>query len=425
MNKSRRRFIYNISSIIGGSFLFNDVAYPRSFSNSNSNSNNTLDSKELLQSYMIPGGTSYLNHASIGTIPRAVHNAHVKYLEICETNPSLYVWGLPWKEIANNTRRIASNMLGCHQDDLAITHNTTEGFNILAHGLDLKPSDEVLFSSLNHAGASMPWKGISKIKKFQVRSFDFPINSVFEMNQDDIVDNYLSQIRGNTRALIFPHIDNIIGLRHPIQKIASGAKKLGVEYIFIDGAQSAGMISVDLNNLGVDAFSMSPHKWIQAPKGTGLFYVHKDLRKKLPKMWYKSSVYGKDNSAIKYEDYSTRAWPAVVALGDAIRFQNAIGEVRKINYYRSLWNKTKDLVESNPQLTWHSPKKWELSSAIMSIEVRNKSSLQLEKSLSRDHNFFVRPFAKPINALRVSPNMFSSIKEIETLFDLVINKIDT
>ena len=424
MNKSRRRFIYNISSIIGGSFLINDVAYPRFFSESNFN-NDTISSEELFRSYMIPKGTTYLNHASIGTIPRAVHNAHVKYLEICETNPSLYVWGLPWKEITKNTRSIASNILGCDQDDLAITHNTTEGFNILAHGLDLKPSDEVLFSSLNHAGASMPWKGISKIKNFQVRSFEFPINSVIDMSHDDIVDVYLSQIRDNTKVLIFPHIDNIIGLRHPMEKIASGAKKLGVEYIFVDGAQSAGMVSVDLNNSAVDAYSMSPHKWLQAPKGTGLFYIHKDLRKKLPKMWYKSSVYGKDNSAKKYEDYSTRAWPAVVALGDAMRFQNAISEDRKVNHYRSLWNRTKDLVEANPKLMWHSPKTWELSSAIMSIEVRNKSALQLEKSLSRDHNFFVRPFKKPINALRVSPNMFSSIEEIETLFYLVINKIDT
>ena len=90
------------------------------------------------------------------------HQAHIKYLEICESNPSMYVWGNIWKEVTENTRQLASSLIHCNVDDLAITHNTTEGFNILAHGLDLKPSDEVLFSSLNHAGASMPWKGISK-----------------------------------------------------------------------------------------------------------------------------------------------------------------------------------------------------------------------------------------------------------------------
>ncbi len=324
MVDTRRNFLRSLGSIIGSSLLLTDNIIAEILKDKVSN-----DPQRLAKEYLLKENSSYLNHASIGTVPKVIHEAHVKYLEICESNPSLYVWGSIWKEVTENTRQLASSLIHCNVDDLAITHNTTEGFNILAHGLQLSQNDEVLFSSLNHAGASMPWKGLSEIKNFQVRTFDFPINKISEMDEEDIINLHISQIRSNTKVLIFPHIDNIIGLRHPMKKIATKAKQKGVEFIFVDGAQSVGMIPVKLSNSNVDAYSMSPHKWLQAPKGTGMFYVNKKLRKELPRMWYKTPAERHDGSARKYEDYSTRAWPAVVALGDAIRFQNTLGQKKK------------------------------------------------------------------------------------------------
>ena len=58
------------------------------------------------------------------------------------------------------------------------------------------------------------------------------------MNRKDIINIYKSQIRSNTKVLVLPHIDNIVGLRHPVNEIAREVKSLGVEYVFVDGAQS-------------------------------------------------------------------------------------------------------------------------------------------------------------------------------------------
>ena len=159
----------------------------------------------------------------------------------------------------------------------------------------------------------MSWVGLSKIKDFKVRSFEFPLGKISSLDKQQIIDIYVYQNRPNTRVLIFPHIDNIIGLRHPMKELAEEAKRKGVEYVFVDGAQSVGMIPVKISSSKVDAYSMSPHKWLQAPKGTGMFYINKNLRKELPRMWYKTPEDRQDGSARKYEDYSTRAWPAVVA----------------------------------------------------------------------------------------------------------------
>ena len=198
MEDTRRNFLRSLGSIIGGSLLLTDNVIAEIL-----NHNVLNDPQKLAKTYLLKEKSSYLNHASIGTVPKLIHQAHIKYLEICESNPSMYVWGNIWKEVTENARQLASSLIHCNVDDLAITHNTTEGFNILAHGLKLSQNDEVLFSSLNHAGASMAWLGLSNIKGFQVRSFDFPTNKISNLDEKAIIDIHISQIKSNTKVLIF------------------------------------------------------------------------------------------------------------------------------------------------------------------------------------------------------------------------------
>ena len=105
---------------------------------------NPVSVRRLRDSYFLSPDLVYLNHASIGTVPRPVHEAHAGYLELCETHPSLYVWGGVWREVTEDTRVAAARLLNCRPDDLAITHNTTEGFSILAQGLTGLTAHEAL-----------------------------------------------------------------------------------------------------------------------------------------------------------------------------------------------------------------------------------------------------------------------------------------
>ncbi len=65
------------------------------------------------------------------------------------------------------------------------------------------------------------------------------------------------------------------------------------------------------------AYAMSAHKWVQSPKALGLLYVSESLRPRLPRMWHKTAEARLDGTARDCEHYSTRARPAVLALGDA------------------------------------------------------------------------------------------------------------
>lgn len=372
--------------------------------------------RRLRDRYLLADDLAYLNHASIGTVPRAVVQAHAGYLEICESHPSLYVWGDVWREVTEDTRAAAATLLRCRADELAITHNTTEGFNILAHGLPLERGDEVLFSSLNHPGASVAWEGLSRRRGFSVRRFDVPMRDGPELSASDVVTLHADAIRPETRALVIPHVDNMIGMTHPIEAIAAAARTRGVRWILVDGAQSAGMIPVDLSSAGVDAYAMSPHKWIQAPKGLGLLWISPDLQPDLPRMWYRRPEEDLDGTARIYEDYSTRAWPAVVALGDALAFQASLGASEKLRRYAAVRRTIRDRVDGDPLLAWRSPVEPGLSSIIMAIEVNGRAALELGARLLETHGVVVRAFGPPLNALRVSPNVMTTDAEIDRFF---------
>ncbi len=378
---------------------------------------NMASVKALGTQYSLSPDLIYLNHASIGTVPRVVVDAHAGYLELCESYPSLYVWGSVWRDVAEDARERSADLLGCHPDDLAITHNTTEGFSLLAAGLPLTVGDEVVFSSINHAGAAVDWDGWADRRGFTVRRFDFPVDRGAELKTEEVVQLHVDAVRPKTRVMVFPHVDNMIGLRHPVAEIAAAVRRKGVEFVLVDGAQSVGMIPVNLGDSGVDAYAMSGHKWLQSPKGLGLLYVSSATRAQLPRMWFKTPEQRMDGSARAYEDYSTRAWPAVVALGDALAFQAALGAGEKERRYHSLWRRIKERVDSETGLVWRSPCDWSLSSMIMAVEVRGRSAPDLAVELKASLGADVRPFGGSLNALRVSPNLFTPEAQIDRFLD--------
>ena len=401
--------------------------------------------RRLREQYLLAPDVTYLNHASIGTVPRPVHEAHAAYLELCERHPSLYVWGAPWREVTEETRAAAARLLRADPDDLAITHNTTEGFNVLAHGVPLDEGDEVLFSSLNHAGASVPWERMAPRRGFTVRRFDFPVERVPELDADEVVALHREALGPRTRVLVVPHVDNQVGLRTPLKALAAMAREHGVRWtkgtpgyrlgqfgrprgirvdpdgliFLVDGAQSAGMIPVDLEAAGVDAYAMSPHKWIQSPKGLGLLWVGPGLRAVLPPMWHRTGGDGRGPSARQYEDYSTRAWPAVVALGDAVGFQAALGEAEKERRLRALHARVRARVEAEAGLVWASPEGWALGSAIMAVRVEGRPAPELGRWLMREHGVDVRAFGAPLDTLRISPNVATTHEELDRALDLL------
>lgn len=375
------------------------------------------DFRRLRGEYLLDKNLIYLNHGSIGTVPRVIHEAHARYLRVCESNPWLYMWGDGWSEPLEEARKRAAWQLRCATDEVAFTHNTTEAFNLLAHGLPLGPGDEVVFSSLNHPTATGAWHHMAAQRGFAVKPFDFPVTGVPLLSPARIVEIYAARITPRTRVLVIPHIDNTVGVRYPVAAMVRMAREKGVEFVAVDGAQAIGTIPVDVPATGAEIYATSPHKWLQAPKGTGLLYVRKDVQDLLRPMWV-SSGRRKTSSARDYEDYNTRDIAIVLALGDAIAFQAQFPPEAREARLRELWAFTRTQADK-AGVMWRSPNDWEVSSAVMAVDSPGMDSRELEKRLYHDHSVVTRGFRTlGLNSIRLTPNVFTREEEIARYFEL-------
>jgi selenocysteine lyase/cysteine desulfurase len=377
-------------------------------------------SEALREAYLLDPSIRYLNHASIGTVPRVVHDAHREYTALCETNPWLYMWGGAWEEARESVRARAGDLLAVNPEDVAITHNTTEAFNLLARGLPLGPGDEVLFTNLNHPGASIAWERFGPERGYSVRRATIPLGRSAQLTGSDLVDAHDRAIGPRTRVLVVPHLDNIVGLRHPLAELVEAARARGVEYVAVDGAQTAGMLPLDVEATGVDFYATSGHKWIQSPKGLGLLYVRRELRDSLTPLWVTWGQARWSGTARVFEDYGTRNLPELLAMGDALDVQASLGDRWKLDRYRALREHLRQAVGDAPELTWRSPTDPALGGPLVAVERRGADAGRLGRWLWEEHQTVVRAFpGEPLNTIRVSPNVTTSNSELDRFVELL------
>jgi selenocysteine lyase/cysteine desulfurase len=164
----------------------------------------------------------------------------------------------------------------------------------------------------------------------------------------------------------------------------------------------------------VDFYAASPHKWVQAPKGTGLLFVKRALQDTLRSMWVTWGQERWAGSVRVFEDYGTRDLPAVIALGDALDFQDSLGEDAKASRYRTTWQSWRRAVGNAAHTEWRSPTSWELSASLFAIEVRGVESAALFEQMNREWGFVFRAFSSQgLNTVRISPNLVNTDMERE------------
>ena len=95
-----------------------------------------------------------------------------------------------------------------------------------------------------------------------------------------------------------PHILSTFGVVLPVKEICAEARRRNI-FTIIDGAQSVGHITVDLQDIGCDAYYSSLHKWLLAPAGNGILYVRQEV---VGDIWTVASSYSWDND----EDHGLR-----------------------------------------------------------------------------------------------------------------------
>ena len=381
--------------------------------------------RRVRQEFTLNPGLVHFNTGSVGATPRMVVDAMASYMREMEADPYHNEWGgLGAGQEA--VREKAAEFIGATLDEVTLTRNTTEGMNLIATGLKLKKGDEILTTNHEHGGGMVCWQHLAKHHGIKMRYLEMP-NPVTDKAQ--ILERVERQISKRTRVCSFSHVDTITGLQMPLADIAAITRPKDILFV-CDGAQGPGMLDVNVKSLDVDTYASSSHKWMLAPKGTGLLYIRKEVQDRVqPVMLY--SGYG-----VYSGSSGTRNVPQILGHGVAMDFHNAIGRPRIEARCRTLMRLVRKHLRDIPALTLLTPEQEELSSGVVTfaLDPVKGDRGEIVTRFWNEHNMILKPaqgtyayvpeqhIAGPhphYNPIRISTHIFNSEEEVEKMAELM------
>src|ERR1700726_1593667 len=253
---------------------------------------------EMRKQFVIPEEEIYLNNGTVGSSPapvlRAIFDGYNSTEKMDQQDPEDYpIWGYAaWNEF----RDPLAQFLGCKRDEIALLRNATEANSYIANGIDMKPGDEVLMTDQEHPGGEHPWDLKAKRYGIVIRKITLP-RPVADAAQ--VLNLFNEAITPRTRVIFFSHITTFSGVVLPAKEICALAGSRGI-LSAVDGAHVPGMMHLNVHEIGCDLYSASPHKWLQATKGSGFLYVRDEV---IDRLWNTIATEGWDDTKIRAERF--------------------------------------------------------------------------------------------------------------------------
>ena len=209
------------------------------------------------------------NAATSWPKPQSVVQAMSRSLQLFGGNPGRggYEMAMQTAQMVYNTRKTASELFFMNQpENIVFTQNCTHALNLLIYGL-LKKGDRVVISDLEHNSVVRP---LYDLKNKEIITVEIAETSLEDPRQT--VQAFAEKIDNKTRLVICTNASNVTGTILPIKEIGEIAHAHGALFA-VDGAQAAGMIPIDMSQMGIDFLCVPGHKGLYGPTGTGMLLV--------------------------------------------------------------------------------------------------------------------------------------------------------
>ncbi|MGH9536259.1 MAG: aminotransferase class V-fold PLP-dependent enzyme, partial [Terriglobales bacterium] len=211
----------------------------------------------------------YLNHAAVAPLSRRARAAMAAFLaEATEQG----AWeGETWMAGYDACRQVLARLLGAGPNDIALLKNTTEGMATVALGLDWRPGDRILTVNCEFPANLYPWLAL--------RAQGVEVEFVPQHNGGVDLEALRRQARG-ARLVALSWVQYLSGARLDVAAVGEICREAGALF-FLDAIQGLGALPLNAPASGVDFLAADGHKWLAAPEGAAVFYVHPDALARL------------------------------------------------------------------------------------------------------------------------------------------------
>lgn len=319
-----------------------------------------------------------------------------------------------------------AQLLNTPSETVTLTQSTTHGIAIVVNGMEWRPGDELVTCSIEHSSVMVPSLLLQKSQGVSVKIADLS-----PMDDSETIISKIEQcISDKTRLVFLSHIQYSCGIRLPVKDIADIAHSRGA-YLLLDGAQCAGQIVLDVQDMDCDFYSIAGHKWLLGPDGMGALFIRKEL---LPEITPRYPVHGAveewdsetmsvtmaTKSSGKF-GLSTTSIALAAGMSEAIAFNQEVGgaeiEARTMYLSRIL----RSSLESMAGIYLTCPSDVSLSSGLITFSVDGKTPAQIVEALW-GLGIAARQVPKP-EGIRLCTAFFNTEAEIECVVGAIANII--
>lgn len=297
----------------------------------------------------------YLDTAATAHKPASVIDAISRFYaeEYATVHRAVYTLAAEATERYHAVRKKVQHFIGAASpEEIVFTRGTTDAINLVAraHGrIGFQSGDAILIPETEHHSNFVPWQMLGQRRGIQIIAVPVDDDGLVILSE---LEKRLSK---RTRLLSLAHVSNFTGARQPLEKIIPMAHSYGCK-VFVDAAQSAPHMPLDVVQLDADFLAFSGHKAF-GPTGVGVLYGKYDLLAAMPpaqgggdmieKVSWEYTSYQKP--PLKFEA-GTPMIAEVLGLGAALDYIESLGRDRIADWGARLTRKAHELLQTVPGL---------------------------------------------------------------------------
>jgi len=307
------------------------------------------------------------------------------------------------------TRQIIADFLRVTPEEILITRNTSEASNMVSSGVHLGEGDEIVLFADNHPSNKRAWESKSERYGFTIKELPNPNP---HPGPEYYIKAVTDAITPRTRVVAITHLTSTVGDLMPAKEICRIAREREV-LTLLDGAQTFGLLDVDLSDIQPDFYSGSAHKWPCGAKEAGVLFVN---QRSQDKIWptILSAYSGRVGISRTHEGFGQRDEPAIIAFGEALKLQTKVGRQAIEKRSQQLAQLViKELGRVDGVTVWTSPDP-SRSSAVVSFLPGNLDLRKLSAALyENDRIACATRGGQDRGGLRFSPHFYNLQSEVE------------